>query len=103
MKAFLHLQVNCTHDDQNGVLLILDQILNTPQVLNLWYIQDLKGLTLWANQGGPGVHFFIFKLWLLGVPGPRMRDACAPISSWGMVHRDARGNQALQTFLSNSN
>ena len=30
-------------------------------------------------------------------------DACAPISSWGMVHRDARGNQALQTFLSKSN
>ena len=30
-------------------------------------------------------------------------DACAPISSRGMVHRDARGNQALQTFLSNSN
>ena len=73
MKAFLQLQFSYTQADQDDILPILDQILNMPQVLNLWYIYDLKGFTGWANQGGPGGHFFIFKLWLLGVPGPRMR------------------------------
>ena len=59
MEAFLHLQFSYTQADQDGILPILDQILNTPQVLNLWYIFWFEGV-YWMGQSrrswGPFLH-----------------------------------------------
>ena len=65
MKAFLHLQESCTHADQDT------NSANSRSNLEMCHkFDDLKGFTGWANQGGLGGHFFLLKLWLLGVPGP---------------------------------
>ena len=36
----------------------------------IWQRLRKRGFAGWANVGGLGGHFFISKLWLVGVPGP---------------------------------